>query len=404
MLKRTLYTDRILSATEPCAKILTGMRRSGKTTILALVREELFARGISRSNMITMNFEGLENVEIIDSSALYSAVSARINGLTGRVYIFLDEPQRVPTWERAVLHLLHDFDADIYISGSSSAVLSQSVTAILEGQYMVFPIAPLSFSEFLDFRTSYTKPDDVARELARYVMTGGFPTLHLRPMAQEEAYTHVRDIMSTAIWGDVVGTHQLRRADQLVRIIRFVFENVGHTFSAKRLSDSLKEENKEINIETVYTYLERLEKAYIISRCRRYDLQAEEPLKTQEKFYLADPALRFAMLGFTPETIGKAIENVVYLELIRRGYEVYIGKHGRREVDFTAMRGDARIYIQLGREVHPDRNENDAFRTLSALRDNYPKFILTTDPNAAGNRSGIYTLGISDFILGSYGA
>ena len=403
MLKRTLYTDRILSVTEPCARILTGMKRSGKTTILGLVREELFARGVSRSNMITMSFEGLENLEVVDSSALYSAVSARIGATEGHVHIFLDEPQRVPTWERAVLHLLHDFDADIYVSGSNSAILSPSVTAILEGKYQVFPIAPLSFSEFLDFRDSYTKTEDTARELARYVMTGGFPTLHLRQMAQDEAYTHVRDIMSAAIWGDVVGSHQLRRADQLIRIIRFVFDNVGHTFSAKRLSDSLKDENKEINIETVYTYLERLENAYIISRCRRYDLQAEEPLKTQEKFYLADPALRFAMLGFTPGTIGKAIENVVYLELIRRGYEVYIGKHGRREIDFTAMRGDERIYIQLGREAHPDRNELDAFRTLSALRDNYPKYILTTDPNAAGNRSGIYTVSISDFILGSDG-
>jgi len=403
MLKRTNYTDRILSVTKPSAKILTGMKRSGKTTILALVRDELSARGVARANMITMSFEGLENIDVTDSSELYSAVSARIGEMTGKIYIFLDEPQRVLGWERAVLHLMHDFDSDIYISGSNSSVVSPSVTAILEDMHTIIPIAPLSFAEFLEFRASYITPEDTARELARYVMTGGFPAIHLRPHTQEEAYTHARDIMSAAIWGEVVGTHQLRRADQLSRIIRFVFENVGSTFSAKRLSDSLKEENKEINIETVYTYLERLEKAYIISRCRRYDLQAEEPLKTQEKFYLADPALRFAMLGFMPETIGKSIENMIYLELVRRGYEVYIGKYGRREIDFTAIRGDERIYIQLGREVHPDRNELDAFRTLSALRDNYPKYILTVDPNAAANRSGIRTVGISDFLLGLNG-
>ncbi|MDR0906642.1 MAG: ATP-binding protein [Oscillospiraceae bacterium] len=404
MLKRTLYTERVLAAAaEPSVKILTGMKRSGKTTILGLVRDELSARGVARSNIVSMSFEGLENAEITDSSELYSAITARIGAAEGRVYIFLDEPQRVLGWERAALHLLHDLDSDIYISGSNASVVSPSVTAILEDRYEVFPITPLSFSEFLEFRESYTTTEDTARELARYVMTGGFPALHLRAHAQDEAYTHVRDIMSAAVWGDVVGSHQLRRADQLVRIIRFVFENVGHTFSAKRLSDSLKSESKEINIETVYTYLERLENAYIISRCRRYDLQAEEPLKTQEKFYLADPALRFAMLGFAPDTIGKAIENVVYLELVRRGYEVFIGKHGRREIDFTANRGDERVYIQLGREAHPDRSELDAYRTLSALRDNYPKFILTTDPNAAGNRSGIQTVGISDFLLGKYG-
>jgi len=403
MIQRLLYTERILSVKEPSIKILTGMKRSGKTTILALVRDELAARGIARGNIIVMSFEGLENVEITDWSELYSAISARVSGVSGRVYVFLDEPQRIAGWERAALHLTHDFSLDLYVSGSSAAILSPTVTAILEDKYVVFPIAPLSFSEFLEFRESYTQPDDTARELARYVMMGGFPALHLRATSQEEVYTHVRDIMSAAIWGDVVGSHQLRRADQLTRIIRFILENVGKTFSAKRLSDSLKDENKEINLETVYTYLDRLEKAFIISRCRRYDLQAEEQLKTQEKFYLADPALSFAMLGFRSEAVGKAIENVVYLELMRRGYDVFIGKYGRREIDFTAIRGDERIYIQLGREVHPDRNELDAFRTLSALRDNYPKFILTTDQNAAGNRSGIRTVGISDFLLGQYG-
>ncbi|MDR0839219.1 MAG: ATP-binding protein, partial [Oscillospiraceae bacterium] len=370
MINRPIYLERVFAETEkPVVKILVGMKRSGKSSILQLVREELAALGVAKQNIVALSFEGLENAEITDSSELYDAVTRRVGAAPGRIHIFFDEPQRVYGWEKAALHLLHDFDSDIYVSGSNSSVISPSVTAILDDRYSIFEVNPLSFSEYLTFREGYTAPEDTARELARYIMTGGFPALHMRMHTQEEAYTHVRDIMSAAVWGDVVGSHQLRRADQLVRIIRFVFENVGRTFSAKYLSDSLKGENKEINIETVYTYLERLENAYIISRCSRYDLQAEEPLKTQEKFYLADPALRFAMLGFSPDTVGKSIENIVYLELARRGYRVYIGKYGRREIDFTAMRGDERVYIQLGREVHPGRNENDAFNTLAALRD-----------------------------------
>ncbi|MDR1328181.1 MAG: ATP-binding protein [Oscillospiraceae bacterium] len=404
MINRPLYTDRLLAGLgSPSVKLLAGMKRSGKTTILRTLRDELAQRGAPRQNIAVYSFEGLENADITESAELYDAVSKRIAAAPGRFYLFLDEPQRVYSWERAVLHLLHDFDVDIFVSGSNSAVVSPSVLAILDERCEVINVSTLSFSEYLTFREGIASLEDTPRELARYIMTGGFPALHTREHTQDEAYTHVRDIMGAAVWGDVVGSHQLRRADQLTRIIRFVFENVGHTFSAKRLSDSLKGENKEINLETVYTYLERLENAYIISRCGRYDLQAEEPLKTQEKFYLADVSLRFATLGFSPEAVGKSIENTVYLELARRGYGVYIGKYGKREIDFVAQRGDERVYIQLGREAHPERSENDAFAVLSSLRDNYPKYILSADPGAAGNRNGIKTAGITDFLLGQGG-
>ena len=403
MISRPLYLGKLIAGLQtPSVKILTGMRRSGKSGILQLLRDTLAARGVAKQNIITLSFEGLENSGITDSSSLYEAVTARVGATQGRIYLFLDEPGRIRVWERAALHLLHDLDIDIYVAGSSNAVASPSVLAILEECSQIYQIGPLSFSEYLEFRNSYTQSEDDQREFARYIMLGGFPTLHLRSYTQDEAYAYLRDIVGSAIWNDVVGQHQLRKAEQLTRIMRFVLENVGHTFSAKHLSDSLKGENKEINIETVYTYLERLENAYIVSRCKRYDLSIEEPLKTQEKFYLSDHALRFATLGFTPEAIGSSLENLVYLELVRRGYDVYLGKHGRRIVDFVAMRGDERVYVQLGREVIATRPENAAFSTLSSLRDNYPKFILCMDKGSAGNKNGIQTVAVTDFLTENY--
>ncbi|NLB29962.1 MAG: ATP-binding protein [Clostridiales bacterium] len=403
MINRPLYLDHLLNELHtPSVKILTGMRRSGKSGILQLLRDALASRGVAKQNIITLSFEGLENSLITDSSSLYEAVTQRVGAAQGRIYLFLDEPARIRTWARAALHLLHDLDIDIYVAGSGSAIASPSVLAILEECSRFFHVGSLSFSEYLEFRSSYAQLEDDQREFARYTMLGGFPMLHLRACTQDEAYAYLRDVTGSAIWNDVVGSHQLRKAEQLTRIIRFVFENVGRTFSAKHLSDSLKSENKEINIETVYTYLERLENAYIVSRCKRYDLSIDEPLKTQEKFYLSDHALRFATLGFSSDAIGSSLENLIYLELVRRGYDVYLGKHGRRIVDFVAMRENERVYVQLGREVMPSRQENSAFSTLSSLRDNYPKFILCMDKGSEGNKNGIQTVAVTDFLTGNY--
>jgi len=403
MINRSHYLNQMLEGLKtPSVKILTGIRRGGKSGVLQLLRDVLTARGVQKQNIITLGFEGLENSAISDSSALYDAVSQRLASVQGRVYLFLDEPGRVRIWERAALHLLHDFDIDIYVAGSNNSVTSPSVLAILDECSSIYNIGPLSFSEYIEFRETYTQPEDTQREFARFIMLGGFPALHLRASTQDEAYAYLRDVVGSAIWNDVVGSHQLRKAEQLTRIMRFVIENVGQTFSAKHLSDSLKGENKEINIETVYTYLERLENAYIVSRCKRYDLSIEEPLKTQEKFYLSDHALRFAILGFTPEAIGSSLENLVYLELIRRDYDVYMGKHGRRTIDFVAMRGDERVYVQLGREIIATQQDNAAFAALSSLRDNYPKYILCMDKGSAGNRNGIQTVTVTDFLTENY--
>ncbi|MDR3311224.1 MAG: ATP-binding protein [Oscillospiraceae bacterium] len=398
MLRRRTYADDILKyADTGTVKILTGMKRAGKTSVLLSVQDELAARGVPKKNIVNLSFEGLENSAIEDYQSLYAAVSAKAEQ-DEKLYVFLDEVQRVVGWEKAALHLMHDANADIYAAGSNAKITDKSVMAVLENRVKVFEILPLSFSEYLEFRGQYAQTEDIPRELVRYLLTGGFPDLHVRSHTQAEAYAYIRDVMNAAVWTDVVGLGQLRRPDQLERVTRFIFENVGSNFSAKHVSDSLRGQNKEINIETVYTYIERLETAYLIARCRRYDLQADEPLKTQEKFYPADAAMRYALLGFKPSAVSTGLENAVYLEMKRRGFEVYMGKLGRREIDFVAISGDRRVYLQLGSELHG--REEGLKSSLVAVRDHYPKLILTTDLTSLGNSGGIRTVSIADFLAG----
>lgn len=228
---------------------------------------------------------------------------------------------------------------------------------------------------------------------------GGFPATHLRAYSQDEVYTIVRDIYNSTIFSDIVRRNQIRKVDQLERVVKYTFSNVGNTFSAKSISDYLKSEKRSIDNETVYSYLEKLEKAYILHRCSRYDLQGKEILKTQEKFYLADTSLRYSVLGYGPDSVAPSLENVVYLELCRRGYKVYIGKTTDGEVDFVASRQGEKLYVQVTQEIHSEKTEKREYERLLEIKDNYPKYVLRTDEFASGNYEGIKTMHIADFLL-----
>ncbi len=228
---------------------------------------------------------------------------------------------------------------------------------------------------------------------------GGFPATHLRAYSQDEVYTIVRDIYNSTIFSDIVRRNQIRKVDQLERVVKYTFSNVGNTFSAKSISDYLKSEKRSIDNETVYSYLEKLEKAYILHRCSRYDLQGKEILKTQEKFYLADTSLRYSVLGYGSDNVASSLENVVYLELCRRGYKVYIGKTTDGEVDFVASRQGEKLYVQVTQEIHSEKTEKRGYERLLEIKDNYPKYVLRTDEFASGNYEGIKTMHIADFLL-----
>lgn len=401
MIYRPLYIDKIMAYTDtPFIKILTGVRRCGKSTILKMIMEQLKTqRNIPENRIVSCRYDSME-YENITAKQMYAQLKERLSPL-GRTYIFLDEVQEVDGWERVVNSLASDFDVDLYITGSNSRMMSSEISTYLTGRYVSFRIFTLSFGEYLMFKKQYADVGSPKNELADYVRLGGFPATHLQNYSQDEVYTIVRDIYNSTIFSDIVRRSQVRKIDQLERVVRYTFNNVGNTFSAKSVSDYLKAEHRALDNETVYSYLEKLEKAYLIHRCYRCDLQGKEILKTQEKFYLADTALRYSILGYNADSAAAGLENVVYLELCRRGYTVYVGKFGNFEIDFTAVRQNEKLYVQVTQEIRSEKTEKREYDRLLEIRDNYPKYVLTTDEFSGGNYEGIKTMHIADFLLSS---
>ena len=399
MINRPLYTKKIMAYTDtPFVKVLTGVRRCGKSTILKMIMEKLQnERGISADQIVSMRFDSME-YEDMTAKQMFEAVKAKFSE-NKKTYLFLDEVQEIEGWEKVVNSLASDYDVDLYVTGSNSRMMSSEISTYLTGRYVSFRIFPLSFEEYLTFRKEYTEVKDVHAELADYIRLGGFPATHLRDYSQDEVYTIVRDIYNSTIFSDIVRKNQIRKVDQLERVVKYTFSNVGNTFSAKSISDYLKSEHRKIDNETVYSYLEKLEKAYLLHRCSRYDLQGKEILKTQEKFYLADTALRYSVLGYHPDSVASSLENVVYLELCRRGYKVNIGKTADGEVDFVAQRQGEKLYVQVTQEIRSEKTERREYDRLLEIKDNYPKYVLRTDEFAGGNYEGIKSMHVADFLL-----
>lgn len=399
MIDRPLYMDKIMAYTDtPLVKILTGVRRCGKSTILKMIMERLKTeRHIPDERIISCRYDSMEYVDLT-AKDMYDQLKSRLS-TEGKTYLFLDEVQEIEGWERVVNSLASDFDVDLYVTGSNSRMMSSEIATYLTGRYISFRIFTLSFGEYLMFKRQYAPVSDAKTELANYVRLGGFPATHLQAYSQEEVYTIVRDIYNSTIFSDIVRRSQIRKIDQLERIVKYTFNNVGNTFSAKSIADYLKSEHRSLDNETVYNYLEKLEKAYLLHRCIRYDLQGRELLKTQEKFYLADVALRYSVLGYDADSVAASLENIVYLELCRRGYTVNVGKTDGGEIDFVAERQNERLYVQVTQEIRSEKTAKREYERLLEIRDNYPKYVLTTDAFAGGNYQGIRTMHIADFLL-----
>jgi len=420
MIIRQTYIDKIVPYIDtPFVKVLCGVRRSGKSTILKMIMDELKKRGISNDRIVAYNFDSMEHEDIKTAKRLYDEIKNRILP-GGKTYLFFDEIQEVEQWEKVINSCMVDFDVDIYVTGSNSRMLSVEISTYLTGRYVSFHVLSLSFGEYMLFRKDYNEPLKTIdghnlissdgymlnvrpsrnEEFARYIRYGGFPAIHLQEYAQDEAYAIVRDIYNSTIFTDIVKRNEIRKVDQLERIVKFVFDNVGRTFSAASIAKYLKSENRKIDNETVYDYLGKLEKAFIVHRCSRYDIQGKEILKTQEKFFLADTALRYSVLGYTPDSVAAMLENVVYLELLRRGYDIYVGKWGNTEIDFVATKQNDTVYIQIAQQIDRPETEQREYGRLLAIPDNYPKYVLRTDEFASGNYKGIKTMHVADFLLG----
>ena len=397
MIVRPHYLDELKKYRDvPLVKILAGIRRCGKSTILDMLREDLLANGVRPEQIIERRYTSLDLGDLPAAKDMYQDIKADLNA-AGRNYLLLDEVQEIEGWEKAINSLLELGNTDIYVTGSNSKLMSSEISTYLTGRYVTIPVFPLFFEEYLTFKAgSSLSQKELLNEYIRY---GGFPIVALGTYDERTAYQIVEGIYHSVISNDIARRHSITNQELFNRVVRFIIENVGKNFSANSIVKFLKSEGRSLTVETIYNYLEWLEKAFVIYRCQRYDLQGKAVLKTQEKFYLADPALKYCMMGFNPKSIASMLENIVYFELRRRGYDVYVGKNETKEIDFVAVRRDERVYVQVCREL-PDASDREIGNLLE-IKDHYPKYVVTMDDLARGNIDGVRIVHLAEFLLSS---
>ena len=377
----------------PLVKILTGIRRCGKSTIFLMLRDELLEKGVTEDSIIFRRYTDME-LEGFNQHSMYEDLKAAIAGKV-RCYLLLDEVQEIQGWEKVINSLLESANVDIYVTGSNSKLMSSEISTYLTGRYVPISVYTLSFQEYLDFKRN--RSCSRTELLEDYMRTGGFPLVALGDYDDQTAYQIVEGIYHTVVSRDIVKRHRISKQDLFDRVVRFVIENMGKTFSANSISTFLKSEHRTVSVETIYNYLRWLEQAFVIYSCKRYDLQGKAVLKTQEKYYLADVSLKYALCGYNGRMRAAALGNIIYLEMRRRGYEVYIGKLGIKEIDFVAEKRGERIYVQACVTIPEDSSrETD---NLLEIPDNYPKYVVTLDRLATGNEKGIRVVHLEDFLL-----
>ena len=405
MINRPSYLAQITPfINAPLIKVITGIRRSGKSTVLKLLQTQLLSQDIDKEQIIYINFESFSFNELKNSQKFYAFILEKMTS-ENKYYLLLDEIQEVQDWEKAVNAFMVDMHVDIYITGSNSHLLSSELATYLAGRYVEIPIYTLSFKEFLDFKHAYTKESHQQNPkllLGEYLQKGGFPIIHSNDYEQEIIYKIVQDIYASVILKDTVQRHKIRDIEMLERIIKYAFDNIGNTFSGKNVADYFKSQQRKVDLNTVYNYLNALVSAFILYRTERYDIKGKEILKTQEKFYLGDVSLLYAKMGFNANMIAGILENTVYLELKRRGYQVYIGKLNNQEIDFIAQKQNYKLYIQVAYKLESEQTIRREFSPLQAILDNYPKYVITMDEFWQGNLDGIIHWHIADFLLADW--
>ena len=403
MIERDFYIAQLENFIDkPFVKIITGIRRSGKSSILILFKERLIAKGTLPEHIVYVNFESFIYADLRTAENLYNYIASKLAVSNEKNYLLLDEIQEVKDWEKCVNSLLVDFNVDIYLTGSNSHLLSSELATFLAGRYVEIPVFTLSFKEYLRFRSSFSKseePDKNKEAFVRYLRLGGFPAIHISEYSEESAYKIVYDIYSSIILRDTVQRYHIRDVELLERVVRYVFDNIGNTFSGKNVADYFKSQQRKIDINTVYNYLNALEGAYIIYRVPKYDVKGKEILKTQEKFYLSDISLFYATMGYKDRMVSGVLENIVFLELKRRNYAVYTGKSDSREIDFIAEKQGKKLYVQVAYKLESRETVDREFSPLLDIRDQYPKYVVTMDDFWKENVEGVQHVHISDFLL-----
>jgi len=386
---------------KPIIKVITGMRRSGKSMILKLIQEELENVGIIKENIIYMNFESLIYIDIKDFETLYKHIIEKTFNKKGKIYILLDEIQEVKGWEKAINSFLVDLDIDIYITGSNANLLSSELATYIAGRYVEIKIYPLSFQEYIDFVSENNKENPLSLDeyFNQYLNFGGLPGIHIFNYNKEEIYQYLVDVYNSILLRDVITRNNIRDIELLERVVLYIMDNIGNTFSAKSISDFLRNQGRKLSVETIYNYLKALENAFIISKVQRYDIKGKNILETQEKYYLSDLGFRHAKLGYQSNDISGYLENIVFLELLRRKYKVNIGKQNNKEIDFVANLRDENLYLQVTYLLASEETIEREFSPLKSIKDNYSKLVLSMDNLPESNVEGIKRKKIIDFLL-----
>ena len=398
MIKRDTYINKIRPFIgNELIKVLTGIRRSGKSVMLELIKDELRSQGVPDSQFITFSFESMANAAYCTANALYDELTVRISSIQGKSYLFFDEIQEVEGWERCINSARVDFDCDIYITGSNAKLLSGELATHLGGRYVEFVIYPFSFKEYLEYRTPKKESQQISDEFKTYLDTGGMPFL-ANLNNHTSSIQYLRDLYNSIILKDVVKRNNIRDVDLLERIITYVLANIGHTFSARSISNYFKSENRKAAPETIMNYIKACCDAYLFYKISREDLPSKKMLSINEKFYIVDQGIREAVYGGNTQGIDQTLENIVCMELIRRGYDVTIGKIGEKEIDFVAKKENRKLYIQVAYLLSSEDTIDREFGVYSSVRDNYPKYVLSLD-DFDMSRDGIKHMNIRDFLL-----
>ena len=401
MLKRDEYIKQIVPFIDKdVIKVLTGIRRSGKSVMLKLLMEELKNRGINENQFIYINFENLKYRKLKNYERLYDFILNKVDDKYKSYYIFLDEIQEVEEWERCVnsLRVDEDFNFDIYITGSNAKLLSGELSTYLAGRYIEFVVYPFSFKEFFEIMKEKNKEIDLKEAFQKYVKFGGMPFLHNLDYNFEASMQYLQDLYASIILKDITQRNNIRDTDLLERIINYVVMNIGNTFSATSISKFFKSENRKVATETILNYIKACEEAFLVYRVARNDLLGKKILNVNEKYYIADHGIREAIMENNQKNINQVLENIVYFEMLRRGYNVKIGKVDNLEVDFVCKKNDETIYIQVSYLLASEDTKEREFSVLENIKDNYPKYVLSMDEFDM-SRNGIKHVNLIEFLI-----
>ena len=397
MKSRDIYLNKLITFKDkPLIKIITGIRRCGKSTLLDLFEEYLLNNGIKKENIIHMNFEDLTYDEIKDYKDLNKYIKEKVLD-NDKKYIILDEIQQVSNWEKAINSFLVTLNCDIYITGSNAYLLSSEISTLLSGRYVEIKMLPLSFKEYLDFNDYNTK-ENLEEHFNDYLLYGGLPIV---------SYVHdksaIRNILSgvfnTVIIKDVAKRNSIRDITLLENLIRYIAQNIGSPISSRNISNYLNSAGRKTSTETIDNYLKMLENAFVIYKANRFDIKGKMYLKTLEKYYIVDTGIRNELLSFKDGDYGHMLENLVYLELLRRGYDVSVGKIDNLEIDFVAQNYDEKIYYQVSASILDENTKKRELNPFDHIPDHYEKVILTMDRTPIKDFNGIKNINIIDFLL-----